>query len=131
MNNHELYSNWNKLEFSKHDKNVVSSLESFILFLKLDYFLSYSFFSSLFQFMIANNFMNNSYSTRKKCNQYLNYFFDMQILKPVSDNTIQNINLSVVVYSHKLLYKLRLALQRTQIVIHSLFMWKSCWSQVN
>ena len=43
MNNHELYSNWNK-----HDKNIVASLEAFILFLKLDYFLSYSFFFFFF-----------------------------------------------------------------------------------
>ena len=82
MNNHELYSNWTKHELSKHDKNVVASLKGFILFLKLNYFLSYSFFS-LFSFLITNNYMymNNSYLTRKKCNQYLNYIFDMQILK--------------------------------------------------
>ena len=35
--------------------------------------------------------MYNSYLTRKKCNQYVNYFFDMQILKSISDSTIQNI----------------------------------------
>ena len=43
----------------------------------------------------------------------------MHILKPISDNTIQTMYHTNAVYSHKLLYKLRLALQGTQTVIHS------------
>ena len=44
MDNHELYSNWNKHEISKCDKNVVASHEGFILFLKLYFFFSTVFF---------------------------------------------------------------------------------------
>ena len=55
--------------------------------------------------------MNTYYLTRKKnqCNQYLNYFLDVQIIKPINVNMIQTIYHTDAVYSRKL-YKLHFAL---------------------
>ena len=64
--------------------------------------------------MITNNYMYNSYLTRKNV---ISKFFDMQILKPISDNAIQNIYHTDAVYSPKILYKLQPALQGMQTVI--------------
>ena len=65
--------------------------------------------------MIANNYMKiKLLFNKEKCNQYQNYFFDMQILKPIRVDMIQTIYQihTDVVYGHKLLYKLQLALAR-------------------